>query len=59
MKKCISFLVAFAMIISTVVVPISVSAEMDIWDGTTVDAVFDGQGTESNPYLITSDINLL
>ena len=57
MKKVFSLLITLAMLISTVVVPMNVSADASVWDGT-ADTVWDGEGTQASPYLITSAAEL-
>ncbi len=57
MKKVFSLLITLAMLISTVVVPMNVSADASVWDGT-ADTVWDGEGTQAKPYLITSAAEL-
>ena len=58
MKKVFSLLITLAMLISTIAIPVSASAEVSVWDGTTVDTVWAGSGTEADPYLISSAAEL-
>ena len=58
MKKVFSLLITLAMLISTAVVPMSVSADASVWDGTALDYEWAGEGTEASPYLITSAAEL-
>lgn len=58
MKKVFSLLITLAMIISTVAVPMSASADTTAWDGTTIDTEWVGTGTETDPYLIGSAAEL-
>ncbi|MBQ3124593.1 MAG: hypothetical protein IJC09_04135, partial [Clostridia bacterium] len=59
MKKVFSVLIALAMLISTAVVPMSVSADESVWGGSTdIDSTWEGEGTEESPYLITSAAEL-
>lgn len=57
MKKVFSLLITLAMLVSTVVVPMNVSADASVWDGT-ADTEWAGEGTQANPYLITSAAEL-
>ena len=58
MKKVFSLLITLAMIISTVAVPMSASADTTAWDGTAIDTAWVGSGTETDPYLIGSAAEL-
>ena len=58
MKKVFSLLITLAMLISTVVVPMSASADASVWDGETIDVEWAGEGTQASPYLITSAAEL-
>ena len=58
MKKVFSLLITLAMIISTMAVPVSASDDATAWDGTTIDTEWEGTGTETDPYLISSAAEL-
>ena len=58
MKKVFGLLLTLAMLISTAVVPMSASADASVWDGTSTDVEWAGEGTEASPYLITSAAEL-
>ena len=58
MKKVFSLLITLAMLISTMAVPVSASDDATAWDGTTIDTEWEGTGTETDPYLISSAAEL-
>ena len=59
MKKFISLLIAFVIVLSLSIFPTSaISADVDVWDGTTASGFSSGSGLQNDPFIIKTGAEL-
>ncbi|MBO4734278.1 MAG: hypothetical protein J5662_07365, partial [Clostridia bacterium] len=57
-KRLISILLCLVLLTVTTVVQVSVSADVDMWDGAAVSSALAGAGTEEDPFIIATAADL-